>query len=166
MVTRPGVCQTSKRLRDGAIHWILGSGHHRNARKQSERSVPPNVIVSVAGDPPAAQLFRVRPILARLGRSIPPSFERKSSVEQPRFFTLFECERIGDAHGVSARRIGAKAGVIPHRRNHLGGFCRPALPRRRPQRWPGYAGLLRAGCRRPWADHPEAASSSRSGRKD
>jgi hypothetical protein len=32
---------------DGAIRWILGSGHHRNARKQSERSVPPNVTVSV-----------------------------------------------------------------------------------------------------------------------
>jgi Protein of unknown function (DUF938) len=38
---------------DGAIRWILGSGYHRNARKQSERCVPPNVIVSVAGDPPA-----------------------------------------------------------------------------------------------------------------
>ena len=33
--------------RDGAIRWILGSGYHRNARKQSERSVPPNVIVSL-----------------------------------------------------------------------------------------------------------------------
>ena len=80
-------------------------------------------------DPPGRNPSRVR-----LGRSIPPSFERKRSVEQPRLFKLFECERIGDAHGVSARRIGAKAGVIPHRRNHLGGFCRPALPRRRPQR--------------------------------
>jgi hypothetical protein len=43
------------------------------------------------------------------GRSIPPCFERKRSIEHPRLFKLFECERIGDAHGVSARRIGAKA---------------------------------------------------------
>ena len=35
--------------RDGAIRWILGSGYHRNARKQSERGVPPNVIVSLRG---------------------------------------------------------------------------------------------------------------------
>jgi hypothetical protein len=27
--------------RDGAIRWILGSGYYRNARKQSERGVPP-----------------------------------------------------------------------------------------------------------------------------
>jgi hypothetical protein len=39
--------------RDGAIRWILGFGYHRNARKQSERGVSPNVIVSVAHDPPA-----------------------------------------------------------------------------------------------------------------
>jgi hypothetical protein len=32
---------------------ILGSGYHRNARKQSQRGVPSNVIASVAGDPPA-----------------------------------------------------------------------------------------------------------------
>ena len=37
--------------RDGAIRWILGSGYHRNARKQSERGVPPNVIVSLRGRP-------------------------------------------------------------------------------------------------------------------
>jgi hypothetical protein len=42
--------------------------------------------------------------VCRLGRRIPPSFERKRSVEQPRLFKLFECERIGDAHRVSARR--------------------------------------------------------------
>ena len=36
----------------------------------------------------------------RFNRSIPPSFERKSSVEQPRLFKLFERERIGDAYGV------------------------------------------------------------------
>jgi hypothetical protein len=29
---------------DGAIFWILGSGYHRNARKQSERGVPPGAI--------------------------------------------------------------------------------------------------------------------------
>jgi hypothetical protein len=33
--------------REGAIRWILGSGYHRNARKQSERGVPQNVIVSL-----------------------------------------------------------------------------------------------------------------------
>jgi hypothetical protein len=49
---------------DGAIRWVLGSGYHRSARKQSERGVPPNVIVSVAGDPPATLAFRDRPILA------------------------------------------------------------------------------------------------------
>ena len=30
---------------DGAIRWIFHSGYHRNVRKQSERGVPPNVIV-------------------------------------------------------------------------------------------------------------------------
>jgi Protein of unknown function (DUF938) len=49
---------------DGAIRWVLGSGYPRSARKQSERGVPPNVIVSVAGDPPATLAFRDRPILA------------------------------------------------------------------------------------------------------
>ena len=39
--------------RDGANLRIFGSSYHRNARKQSERGVPSNVIVSVAGDPPA-----------------------------------------------------------------------------------------------------------------
>jgi hypothetical protein len=33
--------------RDGAIHWIFGSGYDRNAGKQSKRGVPPKVIVSV-----------------------------------------------------------------------------------------------------------------------
>ena len=76
-------------------------------------------------------------------------------------------KRIGDALAVAARGIGVKAGVIPHRQDHLGGFCRPALPRRRPQRWP----LIMLGCCAPWdADVlgqiiPEAVSSSRSGRK-
>ena len=31
---------------DSAIRWILGSGCHRNARKQSERGVPPDVILT------------------------------------------------------------------------------------------------------------------------
>ena len=44
--------------RDGAIRRILGSGYHRNARKQSERGVPSNVIVSVAGDPPRLSFSR------------------------------------------------------------------------------------------------------------
>jgi hypothetical protein len=37
--SRSGCC-------DGAIRWILDPGYHRNARKQSERGVPPNVIMS------------------------------------------------------------------------------------------------------------------------
>jgi hypothetical protein len=37
--------------RDGAIRWILGSGYHRNARKQSERGVSPSLIVSLRGRP-------------------------------------------------------------------------------------------------------------------
>jgi len=46
-----GSARTRSGRRDGAIRWILGSGYHRNARKQFERGVPSNVIVSVAGDP-------------------------------------------------------------------------------------------------------------------
>jgi Protein of unknown function (DUF938) len=34
-------------LRDGAIRWVLRSGYHRNASKQSEHGVPANVIVSL-----------------------------------------------------------------------------------------------------------------------
>ena len=33
------------------IRWILGSDYHRNAGKQSERVVPPNVIVAFRGRP-------------------------------------------------------------------------------------------------------------------
>ena len=36
-------------LGDGSIRWILGAGYQRNARKQSERGIPPNVIVSLRG---------------------------------------------------------------------------------------------------------------------
>jgi Protein of unknown function (DUF938) len=43
-----------------AIRWILGSGYHRNARKQSGRSVPPNVIVSLRGRSPANGRLRNR----------------------------------------------------------------------------------------------------------
>ena len=50
--------------RDGANRWMLGSSYHRNARKQSERGVPSNVTVSVAGDPPATLALRDRLILA------------------------------------------------------------------------------------------------------
>ena len=32
---------------DGAIRWILGSDYHRDARKQSERGVPPDLIETV-----------------------------------------------------------------------------------------------------------------------
>jgi hypothetical protein len=35
-----------------ANRWILGSGYHRNARKQSERGVPPDVI-EPSSSPPA-----------------------------------------------------------------------------------------------------------------
>jgi hypothetical protein len=34
-------------FRDGAVRWILGSGYHRNARKQSERGVPSDLIETV-----------------------------------------------------------------------------------------------------------------------
>jgi hypothetical protein len=37
--------------RDGAIRWILRSGYHRNACKQSERGVPPSLIASLRGRP-------------------------------------------------------------------------------------------------------------------
>jgi hypothetical protein len=40
--------------RDGTNLRIFGSGCHRNARKQFERGVPSNVIVSAAGDPSAS----------------------------------------------------------------------------------------------------------------
>jgi Protein of unknown function (DUF938) len=33
--------------RDGGIRWIFGSGYHRNAGKQSERSVPSTVIAAL-----------------------------------------------------------------------------------------------------------------------
>jgi hypothetical protein len=46
--SQPGLRSARPRggCRDGAIQWILGSGYHRNASKQSERGVPPGVIVS------------------------------------------------------------------------------------------------------------------------
>ena len=37
--------------RDGAIRWILRSGYHRNACKQSERGVSESLIVSLRGRP-------------------------------------------------------------------------------------------------------------------
>ena len=46
-----GSARPRSSFRDGAIQWILGSGYHRNARKQSERGVPSNVIESAAGYP-------------------------------------------------------------------------------------------------------------------
>ena len=44
--SQPALGSTRPRggCRDGAIGWILGSGYHRNARKQSERGVRPGVI--------------------------------------------------------------------------------------------------------------------------
>jgi hypothetical protein len=47
IATRTGSTRSRSGCRGGAIRWILGSGYHRNARKQSERGVPPNVIVSL-----------------------------------------------------------------------------------------------------------------------
>ena len=44
--------------RDGTNLRIFGSGYHRNARKQSERGVPANLIVSLRGDRPANGRFR------------------------------------------------------------------------------------------------------------
>ena len=41
--------------REGAIPWILGSGYHRNARNQSERGVPPNVMVRCASERPLSK---------------------------------------------------------------------------------------------------------------
>jgi hypothetical protein len=55
--------------RYGAIRWILSSAYHRNARKQSERGVPSNVIVSVAGDPPATLAF-LTPIRFHIGQPV------------------------------------------------------------------------------------------------
>jgi hypothetical protein len=46
--------------RDGALRRILSSGYRRNAGKQFERSVPPNVIVSLRGRSPANGRFRNR----------------------------------------------------------------------------------------------------------
>ena len=73
---------------NGAIRRILRSSHHRNAHEQFERGVPRNVIVSVAGDPPAdhslsrspdtcgwprgSQLPRAFPVSSTRGRR-PPS---------------------------------------------------------------------------------------------
>ena len=48
---RTGVCETSKRLPRWRNPWILSSGYHRYARKQSEHGVPANVIVSLRGRP-------------------------------------------------------------------------------------------------------------------
>jgi hypothetical protein len=50
--------------RDGAIRRILGSGYHRNAGKQFERGVSPNVIVSLRERP--AQTVAFRDIVRRL----------------------------------------------------------------------------------------------------
>jgi hypothetical protein len=47
--------------RDGIDLRIFGSGYHRNAHEQFERGVPSNVIVSVAGDPPAILAFSRSP---------------------------------------------------------------------------------------------------------
>ena len=76
IATRPGVCETSKSCRDGAIRWFLGPGYHRNARKQSERGVPPNVIVSLRGRPASE-----RPLLGdivRKARMVPITMSRQS----------------------------------------------------------------------------------------
>jgi hypothetical protein len=43
----PGVCETSKRLPRWRSPLDLGSGYHRNARKQSERGVPSDLIETV-----------------------------------------------------------------------------------------------------------------------
>jgi hypothetical protein len=42
----------------GAIRWLLRSGYHRHACKQSERGVPPDVTVSSRGRSPTTGRFR------------------------------------------------------------------------------------------------------------
>jgi uncharacterized protein DUF938 len=64
IATRTGSATPRSGHRDGTNLRIFGSGYHRNAHEQFERGVPPNVSVSVAGDPPATIAFGVRPILA------------------------------------------------------------------------------------------------------
>jgi hypothetical protein len=46
MATRSGVCEALSGFCDTAIRWILGSRCHRNARKQSEREVAPDVTLT------------------------------------------------------------------------------------------------------------------------
>jgi hypothetical protein len=53
-----GSARTPSGRRDGAICWILGSGYHRNARKQSERGVPASLIVSRYSDRAPSDRFR------------------------------------------------------------------------------------------------------------
>src|SRR3984957_14783311 len=48
---RKGSARPRSGRSDGAIRWILASGYHRDARKQSERGVPPDVIVTVRRRP-------------------------------------------------------------------------------------------------------------------
>ena len=45
--------------RDGPIRCILGSGYHRNARKQSERGVPASLIVTRHSDHPPNGCFKI-----------------------------------------------------------------------------------------------------------
>jgi hypothetical protein len=45
---RPGLAAPRSGRRDRALRWILSSGYYRNARKQSERGVPPDVHYVVA----------------------------------------------------------------------------------------------------------------------
>jgi hypothetical protein len=73
----PGSARPRSGRRDGAIRWFLGSGYHRNARKQSECGVPPKVIVSLCGRPASE-----RPPLNRdLPRKIPRGRSRRRAID-------------------------------------------------------------------------------------
>ena len=71
---------------DRAIRRILGSDNHRNARKQSERGVPPNLIETVQVTTPCERPPRAAQILGhpRSDRSVPHDSRRRLVQSRPR----------------------------------------------------------------------------------
>jgi hypothetical protein len=122
-----GSARPRRGSRDRALRWILGSGYHRNARKQSECSVPPKVIVSLCGRPASE-----RPPLNRdLPRKVPRGRTRRRAIDCLRSNASIELDLWSSRTPGSDDRVPEERAKTCDHKNPKDKESRPAdLPRR------------------------------------
>ena len=112
IATELGSARSRSGCRDGAIPRILGSRYHRNARKQSERGVPPNVTCPWRATRQRLSFFAIDRYLRlaswiSTARAVPVSSTRRRTLRiQPDALRACRLSDAATANLSSSRRIG------------------------------------------------------------